>query len=78
MANAKSGEVREVFHESAPQFFDAGNDHVNWQYLPESNEFLWFSERSGWGELYLYDLASGKLKKRHHDGRRQRDAGPLG
>ena len=23
---------------------------------------LWFSERSGWAHLYLYDLATGKLK----------------
>ena len=31
--------------------------------LPESNEFLWFSERSGWAHLYLYDLETGQLKK---------------
>ncbi len=30
--------------------------------LPESDEFLWFSERSGWAHLYLYDLKSGALK----------------
>ena len=30
--------------------------------LPETNELLWFSERTGWGHLYLYDLDSGKLK----------------
>ena len=30
--------------------------------LPESKEVLWFSERSGWGHLYLYDLESGELK----------------
>lgn len=31
--------------------------------LPQSNELLWFSERSGWGHLYLYDLETGKLKQ---------------
>lgn len=30
--------------------------------LPESNELIWFSERSDWGHLYLYDLSTGELK----------------
>ena len=30
--------------------------------LPDSDELLWFSERSGWAHLYLYDLKSGDLK----------------
>ena len=30
--------------------------------LPDSGELLWFSERSGWAHLYLYDLETGKLK----------------
>lgn len=30
--------------------------------LPNSNDVLWYSERSGWGHLYLYDLTTGKLK----------------
>lgn len=30
--------------------------------LPETSELLWYSERSGWAHLYLYDLESGKLK----------------
>ena len=57
-----AGTVRTVFHESAPQYFEAGDTRVNWHYLPASNEFLWFSERSGWGQMYLYDLRSGQLK----------------
>ncbi len=31
------------------------------KYLEESDEMIWWSERSGWGEFYLYDRA-GKLK----------------
>jgi dipeptidyl aminopeptidase/acylaminoacyl peptidase len=27
-----------------------------------SNEVIWFSERDNWGQLYLYDLKTGKLK----------------
>ena len=30
--------------------------------LPDSSELLWFSERSGWAHLYLYDLETGNLK----------------
>ena len=30
--------------------------------LPDTEELIWFSERSGWGHLYLYDLATGELK----------------
>lgn len=30
--------------------------------LPEINEFIWYSHSSGWGHLYRYDLATGKLK----------------
>ena len=30
--------------------------------LPDSDELIWFSERSGWGHIYLYDLKTGSLK----------------
>jgi dipeptidyl-peptidase-4 len=70
VADTETGEVREVFHEHAPHFFESGNGAVNWRYLPDSNEFLWFSERDNWGQLYLYDLTTGKLKNQitHGDG----------
>ena len=35
---------------------------MNWHYLPASNEVIWFSERDNWGQLYLYDATTGKLK----------------
>ncbi len=62
VANTGTGDIREIFHETAPFYFESGMDRVNWHYLPESNEFLWFSERSGWGQMYLYDLKSSQLK----------------
>ncbi len=31
--------------------------------LETSGEVLWFSERDGWGHLYLFDLATGVLKR---------------
>ncbi len=62
IADASTGEVREVMTETAPKFFESGNDKVNWKYLSKTNELLWFSERDGWGHMYLYDMGTGKLK----------------
>lgn len=30
--------------------------------LPDTQELIWYSERSGWAHFYLYDLTSGQLK----------------
>ena len=62
IADAATGDVREVMTESAPKFFESGNDKVNWKYLSKTNELLWFSEKSGWGHMYLFDMATGKEK----------------
>jgi hypothetical protein len=62
VADTATGEVREVMGETAPKFYESGNGKVNWHYLPQSNEILWFSERDDWGNLYLYDLTTGQLK----------------
>lgn len=61
-ADTETGEVRTVFHEHMKTYFESGVGKVNWRYLPQSNEFLWFSQRSDWGQMYLYDLSTGKLK----------------
>jgi len=62
IADASTGDIREVMGETAPKFYESGNNKVNWAYLPNSNEILWFSERDNWGQMYLYDLTTGKLK----------------
>ena len=62
VADAGTGAVREVFDEKAKTWFESGIDAINWRYLPDSNAVLWWSQRSNWGHLYLYDLATGKLK----------------
>src|SRR5437870_11398975 len=61
-AQIATGEVRDVLEETVSTFFESGNGAVNWRYLPASNEIIWFSERDNWGQLYLYDLRSGRLK----------------
>jgi len=40
----------------------------NVRILGGGEETLWFSERDGWGQLYLYDGHSGELKNRVTDG----------
>jgi len=64
VANAATGDVKDILEESVNTFFESGNDRVNWRYLPASNEVIWFSERENWGQLYLYDLKTGREKHR--------------
>lgn len=62
VADASTGAVRDVLEETVPTQYESGQGSVNWRYLPASNEIVWYSERDGWGHLYLYDLTTGKLK----------------
>ncbi|MBS1793525.1 MAG: DPP IV N-terminal domain-containing protein [Acidobacteria bacterium] len=62
VADAATGEVRDVYEEKVATQYESGQGEVNWRYLPEKNEFIWYSERDDWGHLYLYDLATGKVK----------------
>jgi dipeptidyl aminopeptidase/acylaminoacyl peptidase len=62
VADAATGDVRDVLEETVATQFESGNGKVNWHVLPASNEVIWFSERDDWGQLYLYDLTTGKLK----------------
>jgi len=62
VADAATGEVRTVFEDSVETYYESGLGMVNWQYLPGTHEVIWFSERTDWGNLYLHDLTSGKLK----------------
>jgi dipeptidyl aminopeptidase/acylaminoacyl peptidase len=66
VADAATGAVRTVFEERSPTQFQsafAAVGHANWRVLPASNEVLWWSQRDDWGHLYLYDLATGALKR---------------
>ena len=63
VADANTGAIRDVLEETVATQFESGNGRVNWHVLPASNEVIWFSERDNWGQLYLYDLATGKLER---------------
>lgn len=63
MADATTGQVREIFQETSPTQFESGHEGISWRYLPKTNEIIWYSERDDWGHLYLYDATSGQLKQ---------------
>ncbi|MDX2043233.1 MAG: DPP IV N-terminal domain-containing protein [Acidobacteriota bacterium] len=66
IADPLTGDVRDVMEEKVDTFFESSAassaGRVNWRYLSSSNEILWYSQRDDWGQLYLYDVNTGKLK----------------
>ncbi len=62
VADPFTGQVRTVMDERVETFFESGRRTANWRFLPETDEAIWFSARSDWGHLYLFDLATGRLK----------------
>jgi dipeptidyl aminopeptidase/acylaminoacyl peptidase len=64
VADARTGAVRTVIEEPIPTTVSWRYDFPQWQVLPASQEVVWWSQRDDWGQLYLYDLATGRLKHR--------------
>ena len=62
IADATTGKVSTIFTETATSFFESGVSAISWKYLDKSNEFIWFSQRTNWGHLYLVDAETGKIK----------------
>lgn len=62
IADAATGEVREVFEERVATQYESGQGTINNRFLDKTNEIIWYSERDDWGHLYLYDANTGKLK----------------
>ena len=63
--NTRSGVTRVLFSETADSYIDLNLDFespASMLPLPDTNELIWFSERSGWAHLYLYDLETGAIK----------------
>ncbi|HKI95991.1 MAG TPA: DPP IV N-terminal domain-containing protein [Gemmatimonadales bacterium] len=62
VADAATGAVHEIMEESVKDFYQSGYNHINWSAHPASNDLIWYSERTNWGHIYLYDLTTGTLK----------------
>ena len=63
--DTQTGNTRLLFEETSPTFVKLSHGILErpvFSPLPDSDELIWFSERSGWAHLYLYDLNTGKLK----------------
>jgi dipeptidyl aminopeptidase/acylaminoacyl peptidase len=62
IADTKTGKVASIHKEEVDTYYESGVNSENWKVLFDSNEFIWYSEKSNWGHLYLYDLETKKLK----------------
>ncbi len=60
IADAATGAVRDVMEERMPTTYDSG---ANWRWLENSGQMLWQSTRDNWNHLYLYDVATGRLRR---------------
>jgi len=63
--DAETGAVSVLFSEEAWPYFN--NEYSRLSVLNEGSDIIWWSERTGWGQLYLYDR-TGKLKRQITDG----------
>lgn len=64
--DAQTGATRVVIEEVSPytcfKLRLDSREPILVRSLADSDEVIWYSERSGWGHLYLYDLKTGQLK----------------
>lgn len=60
--DAASGQARVAVSEDSPTFVNAWNLYRH-DVGKDGNEVLWISERDGWRHLYLFDDASGQVKR---------------
>lgn len=64
--DARTGESRPIVDERSDTFIASMKRYV--EYLDETHEVLWSSERDGWNHLYLYDAETGALKRQVTNG----------
>jgi dipeptidyl aminopeptidase/acylaminoacyl peptidase len=64
VAESATGAVRDVLEERVATQYQSGVSRSSWVVLPATEEVIWYSERDGWGQLYLYDLRTGTLRNR--------------
>jgi dipeptidyl aminopeptidase/acylaminoacyl peptidase len=65
LVNAETGTVSVLFSEEIWPYFN--DEYTELRVLNEGNDIIWWSERTGWGQLYLYD-GKGNLKNQITDG----------
>ncbi len=65
LVNAETGAVSVIFSEKTWPYFT--NEFSRLSVLNEGKDIIWWSDRTGWGQLYLYD-SSGTLRRQLTDG----------
>lgn len=66
-ADATSGKARSILKESGPTYIETNQNSggiPNWRPVAGGREVVWWSERDGYGHLYLVDAATGAVKNR--------------
>lgn len=66
-ADPSTGSARAILKETGKTFVETNQYSgglPNWRPLSGGNEVIWWSERDGWGHLYLVDAKSGAIKNR--------------
>jgi len=59
--DAQSGAAKSVVDEQAKTFISYSGKFFS-EYLDDTGEIIWMSERDGWNHLYLYDAKAGSVK----------------
>jgi len=65
LVNVQSGALSVLFSEETWPYFN--DDYTRLSVLNEGNDIIWWSERTGWGQLYLYD-GKGNLRNQITNG----------
>jgi dipeptidyl-peptidase-4 len=64
----QTGKTTPLVDEQSKTFIDYSGKFFD-QYLDDTNEIIWMSERDGWNHLYLYDAKTGQVKNQITKGR---------
>jgi len=67
MINTNTGDLKVLFQEEMLPYIYQSFGYAQLSVLNEGDDIIWWSQRNGWGQLYLYD-GNGKLKNQITDG----------
>jgi dipeptidyl-peptidase-4 len=67
MIDANTGDLMVLFSEEQYPYIYDGYGYGDLAVLNEGEDIIWWSERTGWGHLYLYDK-NGNMKRQITDG----------
>jgi dipeptidyl aminopeptidase/acylaminoacyl peptidase len=62
VADPASGKVTEVLRETSQTWVRAGKARGGTHRTLKNGDVIWYSDRDGWGHLYYYEGASGRLR----------------